>query len=696
MKPLVTVVIPVYNYADKVTRAMESVSTQTLSNLECIVMDDGSTDNTEEVVKKFIEHDTRFKYYKQKNAGVAVARNRGISKGTAPYVCCLDADDAIEPRYLEICVMRLDKDKEFSIAYTSINLLLPNGRNSVSPWPAEFNYDEQLKRKNQVPTCCVFRRVMWERLGGYRSRYCPHGAGSEDAEFWLRAGAYGFNAVRATEAPLFVYSYMTGMVSGDKHYNEIDWLDSHPWTYDARHPFASVAKPKKFSHPVHAYDTPSVSVIIPVGPKHRNNVFDALDSLESQTFRDWEAIVIDDSGSDEPWEFDGFPDPWRAYPYARVYKTEGKKGAGHARNVGAKYAKSSLLLFLDADDTLTPDALEEMVISWGIEKQIIYTDYAGKAFMSYEQANTDKTRLLYYDEKLGLAVLRHNSAEFECERAVREPSKDLYLWNLITSLVPKAWHDEIGGFDEKMSAWEDWDYWIRMARAGKCFYHIRKPLVVYRFYTGTRRESGMQDFEKLIKYMQSKYSKADKMPGCGCGGKNRSIIVEAPLIRRDTKAMSNDSDVVLIYYDHPNVGQHKVVGYVTHTNYGYRGGGDRFYVRREDMNAQPNIFKMIETTVQAPKAEIKAVPPPPPISTIPIEKPVETPPSSPMEIENITLDKVPGISPAIRTDLNAHGVHSIEELVQFGEDNLLAIKGVGKVRAATIIGFAKDYLEKNA
>ncbi len=677
MKPLVTVVIPTYNYANKIQRAVNGVSTQTVSNYECIIVDDGSTDNTEEIVKELIKHDKRFRYIKQDNAGVAVSRNRGIASGTAPYVCCLDADDTIEPMFLEVCLMAL-RNREYSIAYTSINLVLPDGTMRVSEWPADFDYELQLQRRNQVPTCCVFRRVMWERLGGYRSRYCPHGAGSEDAEFWLRAGAHGFNAIRATDAPLFIYSYMTGGVSGDKEYREIDWLGAHPWTNDMRHPFPSVAKPRKMSHPVHAYDFPVVSVIIPIGPNHRETVFDALDSLEAQSFRDWEAVVVDDSGSNEPWEFDGFPDPWRAYPYARLFKTKGKMGAGFARNFGAKQAKGPLLLFLDADDTLTSDALEEMVITFGIEQKIIYSDYAGKAYMSEEEANTDKSRILYYDGKLGLAVLRHNSSDFECEKAVVEPSKNLYIWNLISSLVPKAWHDEIGGFDEHMSAWEDWDYWIRMARAGKCFYHIRKPLVVYRFYTGTRRERGMQDFEYLIKYMHTKYKKVECMP-CNCGSKSK-VLREVVVTRKESttmlKSQGTDSEFVLIYYDHPNRGQHKVVGYITKTNYGYRGGGERFYVNRQDIAAQPNIFKVIDEHVSVPQQPIKAVPPPPEVSA------------------EFSLDIVPGITPSIRAQLNASGVHSVEELVGFGQENLLSLKGIGAKRAETIYNYAKEYITK--
>ena len=104
--------------------------------------------------------------------------------------------------------------------------------------------------------------------------------------------------------------------------------------------------------------------------------------------------------------------------------------------------------------------------------------------------------------------MQHYSAEYDCERAQRQPDpKDMYIWNLITSLVPKAYHAQIGGFDESMESWEDWDYWIRLASVGKCFSRLPELLVVYRFYTGNRRETGLQQYPYLIQYLQDKYKK---------------------------------------------------------------------------------------------------------------------------------------------------------------------------------------------
>ena len=98
----VAVVIPLYNKIDTVGRTISSVRAQTLKDIEIVVVDDGSTDSPEPAVLEAFDGDERCTYVRQKNAGVAHARNNGVFKHTtAPYVLCLDSDDAIETRYLD-------------------------------------------------------------------------------------------------------------------------------------------------------------------------------------------------------------------------------------------------------------------------------------------------------------------------------------------------------------------------------------------------------------------------------------------------------------------------------------------------------------------------------------------------------------------------------------------------------------------
>lgn len=683
----VSVIIPTYNYADKVGRAIESAINQTYKPVDIVVVDDGSTDNTEEIVKDIIRRSSSehidIRYIKQENAGVAIARNLGLLYAGGKYACCLDADDAIQPLFLEVCIRELERDRSLGIAYTGLTFIKPSGETGVSPWPGEFDYDMQIAGRNQIPTCCVFRKEMWQRLGGYRQRYAPSGAGSEDAEFWLRAGAYGWGAKKVTDAGLFMYSWLSGRVSGNPEYSEVDWRAWHPWIEDNQHPFASIATPiNGIAHSVRSYDEPEVSVVIPVGEGHEKEIINALDSLEAQTFRKWEAIVVWDS-PESPEE------TLTPYPYIHLVRGGGGWGAGRARNEGAAIARASLLLFLDADDWLYPEAIEKMVEAFNIETSVIYTDYVGKAFIAKEDLSKIDNKVLYYNERIGEAVISYRSAEYDCERAVRQPdekTKDTYIWNLITSLVPKAWHDEIGGFDEDMPSWEDWDYWIRMARAGRCFVRLPEQLVVYRFYTGHRRDTGLQSSQTLLKYMIDKKEKAEIM-GCGCKkskttdiARRTTIRVTAQSQRERENIMAQDENLVLCIYQHPNKGDHKVIGPATRTVYGYRGGGTRFYVHKSDIAAAPDLF--VPINVMEERRQQMAPPPPPP-----------PPPAPSDEYEEevvFDLQSLPGITPQIAMGLNAMGAHTPEDVLELGVEGLSRIKGIGEKRAEAILAFIEE------
>jgi len=435
----------------------------------------------------------------QDNYGVAVARNSGIRETEAKYVSCVDADDAMHPDFLARLAPALEDDPVLGLAYSKLHVLRGDGMLYDSDWPDECDYDQQVAGNNQVPTCCLFRREAWARLGGYRARYAPEGCGTEDAEFWMRLGAYGWDMRLVSRQPLFLYT-MGGHTTRGSGYREVDYTVWHPWVHDGRHPFASIATPANGrAHPVRQYDEPLVSVVIPVGPGHEHAVVNALDSLEAQSFREWEAIVV--------WDVGQIPDDiLKAYPYAHhifiVDIGENSLGAGAARNAGVDAARGPLILFVDADDWLFPAALDMLVDEYAQHDDpvAVYPDYVGLSVIEDEKhiKSLEKAgRLLDRDER-GRTVARHYAFDYDQAEAIRQPDLGTpYIWCNVTTLLPRLWHYEIGGFDESMESWEDWDYWLRMARAGKCFVRVPEALLVYQFYSGDRRERGRQISREL-------------------------------------------------------------------------------------------------------------------------------------------------------------------------------------------------------
>lgn len=116
-KPLVSVVISTYNYAEYLPTAVESVLNQTYKNLEIIIVNDGSTDNTDEVIAPYLK-DERIKYIKQENVGQASAKNCGIRNSSGDYIAFLDADDYWREDKIEKQIDLFTADSSLGVVFT--------------------------------------------------------------------------------------------------------------------------------------------------------------------------------------------------------------------------------------------------------------------------------------------------------------------------------------------------------------------------------------------------------------------------------------------------------------------------------------------------------------------------------------------------------------------------------------------------
>ncbi len=114
-KGLVSIILTCYNQQDIITSSLQSVLRQSYTNWECLIVDDGSTDGSSEIIKTFIQDDVRFKYIYQENKGVAIARNTGFAMALGDFINFLDGDDTFEPIKLERQLACFDNDAELDI-----------------------------------------------------------------------------------------------------------------------------------------------------------------------------------------------------------------------------------------------------------------------------------------------------------------------------------------------------------------------------------------------------------------------------------------------------------------------------------------------------------------------------------------------------------------------------------------------------
>ncbi len=181
--PLVSVVIPCFNYGRFLGDALESVARQTLQDLEVIVVNDGSTDPYTCNLLENLQQ-PKVQVIHQANTGPEGARNKGISKARGKYICCLDADDILEPTYLEKCVSMLESNPGIGFAYSWLHLF----GDEQGTWETQDFDIDKILQYNHVLASAVFKKEDWLDVGGYRPEMR---GGYEDWEFWIRLGAKG-------------------------------------------------------------------------------------------------------------------------------------------------------------------------------------------------------------------------------------------------------------------------------------------------------------------------------------------------------------------------------------------------------------------------------------------------------------------------------------------------------------------------
>ncbi len=187
----VSVIIPTYNRAHLIERSVKSVLNQTYKNLEVIVVDDGSKDNTEEIIKSI--NDDRIIYYKQENGGAAKARNTGVNLATADYIAFHDSDDCWREDKLEKQMKYFLENPYFGMVYCDYKMHRLDG--STYCVPSDFSMIGELEGdmfltilvNNAIGTpTMVLKKEIFEEVSGFdNSLHCL-----EDWDFALKVAEY--------------------------------------------------------------------------------------------------------------------------------------------------------------------------------------------------------------------------------------------------------------------------------------------------------------------------------------------------------------------------------------------------------------------------------------------------------------------------------------------------------------------------
>ena len=196
-----SVIIPAYNAASYLKECIDSVLNQTFKNLEIIVVDDGSTDDTPDILKKYSD---AVIWVKQENAGPSAARNRGLEIAKGKYLCFLDADDRYKPNHLEKLVTFLEDHPDLGYVFSDLELFENDQtveRSLIERWGKDFDLIPHriLEEKNRIFTTTLtpflirYRSFIHTSTITIRKSVLPEKPWfhvgfhyGEDAEFWAR------------------------------------------------------------------------------------------------------------------------------------------------------------------------------------------------------------------------------------------------------------------------------------------------------------------------------------------------------------------------------------------------------------------------------------------------------------------------------------------------------------------------------
>ena len=195
-QPIISVIVPCYNQGQYLAETLDSVLSSTLQDWECIIVNDGSTDNSADVAKRFVERDSRFRLLYQQNAGPSAARNHGVNESTGEFILFLDGDDKIESEYISSGVSYLKRHTDCTLFYCKARTF--GSEEKIKNW--NYTTYRNLLRYNSIDCCSIIRRKDFDRAGGFDENM----RGYEDWDFFIRL-LYKHDVVYQDERELFHY-----------------------------------------------------------------------------------------------------------------------------------------------------------------------------------------------------------------------------------------------------------------------------------------------------------------------------------------------------------------------------------------------------------------------------------------------------------------------------------------------------------
>ncbi|MEG4499663.1 glycosyltransferase [Microcoleus sp. F10-C6] len=552
--PLVSVIIPAYNGDRYIAQAVKSVLSQTYTNWEIIVVDDGSTDDTRQALQPYID---RIRYFYQENQGVAAARNRGIHESQGELIAFLDQDDFFLPDKLAAQVALWSSSPSLGIVNSGWRLVNEQGEtiSDIKCWEylPKLDLEAWIVQMPVLPSAMMFSRKWLQIVGGFNSEFDS----VDDADLLLRLALLGCEAAwlpqvtvcyrqhdknvsiqkSLKQANLFIKLKQNLFSQPDlpQHIRELEnpafyealtWMAWH--LYYTGHPVAAVEYyQKSFPYTPYSARKTVIDWIKRLGAIAKAYGF----PLTMQSLRnlpEWKKLMSSilpkkavrvsviiptyncdcyilravESASDQTyqdWEIivvdDGSTDNTRQIlePYFDViqYVYQENQGAAIARNRGCELAKGEFLAFLDSDDFFLPEKLEKQIACFDADPRLDLVQ-TGWLIVDKKDAGIYGVKPWQEAPKLDLESL-------VLYKSVR----------LSAMMLRREWWERLGGFDPRFPPTEDLDFVLRLALKGCKSVWLKEILTCYRQHDSNLMSGGSQVMKNMEIMMDKFFARPD-------------------------------------------------------------------------------------------------------------------------------------------------------------------------------------------
>ena len=479
-RPLLSVIIPAYNYGRFLKQTISSVLDQGYEDIEILVLDNASTDDTTKVLRSFAA-EPRVRYLRNaRNVGPSYNVLNGIQIAQGRYLSLLMADDYYNPGYLSSLMPRMLENPHVVVGYTSIRWVNEQGRGLTVPRHPGYKEQDYVGGRNEVaallthdnyipPSATLIKREQFLQV--WRRDPALNGAGdwlsmvqvAEEHPDFIFLSDPGVT-YRAHSAQLSTEFYSSSapladhirLVEGVFERGAENKLRGHEVEVAAhlRRRLALYSNEKSLSlgmrvaqlceqlEALAAFDQQALFSVILTTYNRPAMLLDALRSLGNQSFQDFEVILINDHGDQVEAMLADF-----SFPLTYVYKGR-NQGLSAARNTGLSLARGRYVCYLDDDDMYLPGHLAALAKAFELQPGAVV--YTGVEYVTEEVLGTER-KVLGRSEPF-----RHE--QFDKER--------LFIHNYIpvnTWAHPRELIKDAGEFDTGLTAFEDWDMLLRMA-----------------------------------------------------------------------------------------------------------------------------------------------------------------------------------------------------------------------------------------